>query len=122
MARCGCTGPVEGVSVGNPACVAMSGAGTPADPFVPALVLSEDEGNILECRADGAYVPELGRGVLGYAFKTSTQTGIGTSETDISGLTVAFTAGADRLIRVEVMGRVGLVSGVTNILGWVKEG
>lgn len=56
MARCGCGGVVDGVSVGVSDCVAMSGAGTPGDPFVPVLLLSADADNAAECRDDGLYV------------------------------------------------------------------
>lgn len=56
IARCGCGGPIEGVSVGVSDCVAISGSGTAGDPFVPVLILSEDADNAAECRDDGLYV------------------------------------------------------------------
>lgn len=56
MARCGCTSGSECVcNVGISDCISMSGTGSAGDPFVPVLVLSEDAGNIAECRDDGLW-------------------------------------------------------------------
>lgn len=56
--RCGCSGPVSGVAMTASDCIGISGVGSVGDPFSPFLVLSDDARQILECRADGAYVPE----------------------------------------------------------------
>lgn len=42
----------------------------------------------------------LAKGWLGFATVTSNQSGIGTSETDLTGLTVTVTVPADRLIKI----------------------
>ena len=41
--------------VGDTACFDMSGSGTGGDPFVVNPIFSPDNGNILECRANGLY-------------------------------------------------------------------
>lgn len=56
--RCGCeSGPCQCLFTASD-CVGVSGVGTEGDPFTPFLVLSDDARQILECRDDGAYVPE----------------------------------------------------------------
>jgi len=52
MARCGCT-CVSSMADGS--CVHVTGLGEPGDPWIPELEISPDAGNVLECRANGAY-------------------------------------------------------------------
>lgn len=69
-------------------------------------------GDLSDLAADLADVP---RGVLGYAEVTANQTGIGTSDTDLTGLAVTITAGTDR--RLRITGHIGVtVAGVVTTL------
>lgn len=63
--------------MGSSDCVAVSGAGSAGDPFVPSLVLSEDVGNALECRDDGLFASLGSR----FAFSSRTSGNLALSST-----------------------------------------
>lgn len=55
MGRCGCGNGSCGCAISSTDCLAVTGAGTAADPFEVAPVLSAEVPNLLECQADGLF-------------------------------------------------------------------
>lgn len=62
------------------------------------------------------------RGVLGYAQATSNQSGIGTSDTDLTSLSVAVTVGSGRRIRVTVFTSISMQTAGARATVRIKEG
>lgn len=67
-------------------------------------------------------VAALPRGSLGYAIKTTNQTGIGTAFTDVVGLSVTVTVGTNRLIRITTAALLVAGSAAVNGALTIREG
>jgi hypothetical protein len=62
------------------------------------------------------------KGWLGYAEVTSSQTGIGTTPTDITGATLTVTVPADRLIKIEARTQIYSSSAVYGAIIFIEDG
>ena len=74
---------------------------TTPETFTAGQTLTAASMNIVSGNLSYLY-DDYARGVMGYVTKTTDQNGVGTSATDISGLSVTFTAESARLYRVSM--------------------
>lgn len=84
-----------------------------------ALATHEADTTVVHGIADTAAVP---RGVLGYAQVTADQNGIGTSSTDLTGLSAAVTVLASRRIKITARATLAQQTSAGIVVGEFKEG
>lgn len=72
--------------------------------------------------ATNVFPPSQPRGVLGYAQATANQSGIGTSATDLTSLSVAVTAGTSRRLRVTVFTNISMQTAPNRAVVQIQEG
>lgn len=92
----------------------------PSDPYEGQLIFETDT-NKLVGYGGVDWAPRDAGGTIGYAQVTTTQAGIST-ETDLTGLSVAVTVGTGRRIRITGQGLIRTITTGGRAVGFIKEG
>lgn len=95
-------------------------SGSPPGGYEGRVFYATDTDRLMSYNGSAWVVVNAG-GQLGYAEVTANQTGI-TSETDLTGLSVAVTVGANRRIKITGQGHVTPQTSVGTCVGRIKEG
>lgn len=118
-------------------CIVVDGTGTLLDPYEINVEIAPDP-NAVECTLNGLSVlPSsdsgnglgigtdgrlIGPGTLGYASRVTNQLGIGTVDTDLTGLSVSVTVGTGRRIRITGYGIFQQRTSAGLMFLFIKEG